>query len=112
MNRAERRRAAKAEAKKDAVITMNGEQFETMKADIARRTVVHSFIKMFSLSLMVLRDEYGFGRKRLKAFTEKVMDLLDSFQRGYISFDDLEQTIKEETGLTIIDDNGKMIAKS
>ena len=111
MNRAERRRAAKEEAKKDTIYTLNREQFETMKMEIAKRTVVHSFVKMFGLSLMALHDEYGFGGKRLKVFAAKVMNLLDSFDKGYISFDDLEQTIKEETGFTFIDDKGKMIAK-
>lgn len=111
MNRAERRRAAKAEAKKDTIYTLNQEQFETLKMDIARKTVVNSFIKMFGLSLMALRDDYGFGKKRMKAFAEKIIDLLDSFQKGYITFDDIEQAIKDETGLMIIDDGGSLIVR-
>ena len=53
------------------------------------------------LGLMALRDEFDFGNKRLSRFVDKMHDLLDSYNRGYISVLDLHDTIKEETGIDI-----------
>lgn len=54
------------------------------------------------LMLTVLHDKYGFGTKRLEAVVDQVNDLLDSFNRGYISIDDLNTTLHEETGIKVI----------
>ena len=53
------------------------------------------------LGLMALRDEFDFGKVRMERFVDKMHDLLDSYNRGYISVLDLHDTIKEETGLDI-----------
>ena len=50
---------------------------------------------------MVLRDHHGFGKKRLEAFVEDCIELFDSFDKGYITFDDMQKTIFEETGVQI-----------
>lgn len=54
------------------------------------------------LVLTVLHDKHGFGTKRLEKVLEEVNDLLDSFNKGYISIDDLNGTLHEETGIKVI----------
>ncbi len=54
------------------------------------------------LFLTVLHDKYGFGTKRCEGVVDYVNDLLDSFNRGYISIDDLNSTLYEETGIKVI----------
>lgn len=53
------------------------------------------------LGIMALRDEYGFGTVRLERWLDKMKDLLDSYNRGYISVADLHDTIKAETGIEV-----------
>lgn len=54
------------------------------------------------LYLTVLHDKHGFGTKRLERVLDQVNDLLDSFNKGYISIDDLNNTLYEETGIKVI----------
>ena len=53
------------------------------------------------LALWALHDDFGFGNKRLSQFIAKVFDLLDSYTKGYVSIDDLRDTLKKETNIDI-----------
>ena len=53
------------------------------------------------LTLTVLRDGFDFGTVRLERFIDKYQDLLDSCNKGYISVDDLTETLYEETGIRV-----------
>ena len=53
------------------------------------------------LGLMALRDEFDFGGKRLSRFVDRMHDLLDSYNQGYISIRDLHDTILDETGINV-----------
>ncbi len=50
---------------------------------------------------MVLHDKFGFGPVRCERFTDAVLDLYDSFEKGYVTLDDIHGTLKEECGITI-----------
>jgi hypothetical protein len=54
------------------------------------------------LYLTVLHDKYGFGTKRLEDVLAYFNDLLDSYNKGYISIDDLNNTLYEETGIKVV----------
>lgn len=51
------------------------------------------------MSCMVLRDEFDFGQKRLDRFCERFNSKTEAICDGDIIWDDLIQTLKEETGL-------------
>ena len=53
------------------------------------------------LGLMALRDQYEWGTVRLERWVDKMNDLLDSYEKGYISIKDLEDTLYEETGIRV-----------
>ena len=53
------------------------------------------------LTLMVLRDEFGFGNKRAERFMDKYKDLLDSYEKGYINVEDIRATLEEELKIKI-----------
>lgn len=99
MNRAERRKAGV----KSRVPTynMNTQQIRTLKEDVAQKATERAFILMLGIPSMVLRDQFGFGRKRLEKFTDEVFELYDSYDKDYITLDDLIKTIYEETGVKI-----------
>lgn len=53
------------------------------------------------LTLAVLRDGFDFGTVRLERFIDKYRDILDSYNKGYISVEDLTETLYEETGIRV-----------
>ena len=44
------------------------------------------------------------GPVRCERFTDAVLELYDSFEKGYVSLEDIHKTLKEETGITIVSD--------
>lgn len=54
------------------------------------------------ITLNVLHDKFGFGKKRLDKFQEEYLKVLDSFNNGYISAEDLNQVLWDETGRKVI----------
>lgn len=68
----------------------------------ADKLIVASYQVFMLLGLMALRDEFGFGGGRMQRFIDKMLDLLDSYNKGYINTDDLKKTIYEETGIEVV----------
>lgn len=54
---------------------------------------------------MVLRDEFGFGEKRIDKFITAYMELYNSISEGYLDLKDIIKTINEETGVKIVERN-------
>lgn len=67
----------------------------------ADKLIDASYKVFLLLGLMSLRDEFGFGTKRMEKFMDKMSDLLDSYNKGYLNAKDLSNTIKEETGIDV-----------
>lgn len=103
MNR-EQRRKQKVKSK-EPTYNLTMVQIENLKKqatdEAVRKVVRFAMAKNFYFSMMVLRDKYGFGKKRLGDFMEYMADLYDSFGDGYLSLEDMEITIFEETGVRI-----------
>ena len=55
------------------------------------------------VSLLILRDKWGFGKKRLEKFLYEFAEQIDCLENKYVSFDDMIAAIKEETGLNVDD---------
>ena len=53
--------------------------------------------------LIVLHDKWGFGKKRLEKFLYEFAEQIDCLENQYVSFDDMIEAIKDETGLVITD---------
>ena len=49
----------------------------------------------------MLRDKYGFGKKRLEAFTEEVLLQLKCVENGKVGLDEIHDIIKKETGMEV-----------
>lgn len=58
---------------------------------------------MLGLPLMVLHDKWGFGKVRGERFIEQVLDLYDSFEKGYLSLEDIHYCLWEEGGIKLVD---------
>ena len=95
MNRQERRRQEKKgkPVEKDKVVNIKLEDLEKIKADAAREAANVAFTLMMGLPVTVLRDKFGWGRVRIDRFMDRVLDLYDSFERGYVSLEDIKQDL-------------------
>lgn len=82
------------------------EQIETYIKHGYERGVKASIQRATDLSLtipaMVLRDEFGFGGKRIEKFMEAVRELYDSVDKGYINLNEVDEAIRDETGVQIV----------
>lgn len=77
------------------------EVFEDVKKKLipVAEEFAENAIKNYIFStLMVLRDELGFGSKRLERVMEKVISQADCIRDGLVSREDMEKALKEETG--------------
>lgn len=78
-------------------LTMTNNELEKATLKI-KLTTIRSATDM---SLMVLRDEFDFGAKRLIRFLERWKPKTQGLLEGDVSWKDMERCIEEETGLKI-----------
>ncbi len=51
--------------------------------------------------LLCLKDKFGFTSKQLQDVAWHINDTFDSVEKGYLSLEDIIQTLKEEDGLDV-----------
>ena len=103
MNREERRQKAKngVKVQKEPVINIKVSDIEKMKSEVHKKAIGDVFTIMLGLPVMALHDKFGFGKVRCERFTDHVIDLYDSFEKDYITLDEIHEILKEEAGITI-----------
>lgn len=79
------------------------EQIEDIKKKAVKETVDRvsreAFERMMVLSILVLRDEWGFGEKRISRFMGQLSVLIVDVSEGRLSMDDITATLEEELGI-------------
>lgn len=82
------------------------EQIEGMKRktveDTVDRVSREAFQRMMVLSLLVLRDEWGFGSIRIERFMDRLSELIDDVSAGRLSMDDITDALEEELDIEFI----------
>ena len=77
--------------------TFTIKQMEQMKAK-----AMNDAIEVLTLfPLLTLRDEYGFGEKRLKKFLEHMQSNIDAYNEGRIKLEDVARVLDEEVNIKI-----------
>ena len=56
---------------------------------------------MAVIPLMILRDKYGFGSKRLVRWMRYFTEIIDALFKKYVSLEDMARVIHEETGIDV-----------
>lgn len=107
MNRAERRRHAK-NLKPEPVINIKPSDIRKIKKKASEDAANLAFFLMIAIPVMVLHDKYSLlmkkvvnGKSREERFAELCLDLYDSFEKGYVTIDDLHKCLWEEVGIKI-----------
>lgn len=74
-----------------------------LAADISARLAINKTVEDYSAALLLcLHDKLGFGPVRAQRFATDVQEIFDSILKGYLSIDDIKQTIKDELGIEIV----------
>lgn len=110
MNRSQRRGMKKSNAKveRERVINIKVSELEKIKKDAADSAANLAFFLMLAIPAMVIHDEYPKLMKRVEKektrterFVDLCLDLYDSFEKGYVSLEDLHKCLWEEAGVKI-----------
>ena len=103
MSRAERRRLERDSSKSQKTYTLTQAQMDQMKKEVSMEATKKAFLMMMGFPLLTLRDKFGFGTARLNKFMDKMLDLYEAYENDYVDLDDLNNTILEETGVTLLE---------
>ena len=60
-----------------------------------------AFDYLIVISLIVLRDFFGFGGKRLERFIDGVRDYYESITKKLVDLDEIADALEEETGIGV-----------
>ena len=110
MNRAERRRRQKQGLPivKEPVLNMKVSDIQQIKAQATNTAADTAFFLMLAIPVMVIHDKYPQlmrrevnGKPRAERFADLCLDLYDSFNKGYVTLDDLAQCLWEEAGIKL-----------
>lgn len=74
-------------------------------AKLKEQATGHALDVIIAFSLMALRDEYDFGKDRLLRFHKRFFDLNEAYNDGYITLQDIWDTLEKETKIKF-DDRG------
>lgn len=102
MNRAERRREGRRGAQ-TPTYNLTFPEIEALKKDATREAVEQMWILMMGFPLLVLHDHYGFGKKRLSDFVDKLIDTYKDYDDGYFTLQELLDVIETEGGVDLKD---------
>jgi hypothetical protein len=110
MNRAERRRRQKQGLPivKEPVLNMKVSDIQQIKTQATNTAADTAFFLMLAIPVMVIHDKYPQlmrrevdGKQRAERFADLCLDLYDSFNKGYVTLDDLSQCLWEEAGIKL-----------
>ncbi len=100
MNRKQRRECGvKGHVK---TYTLTDAQIQRIKEEAAQKAAKKAFTAMLGLPLITLMDEFGFGKKRLERFMNKLLGEYKCFDEGYITLKEIAGIVKDETGVEIL----------
>lgn len=102
MSRAERRRLERDSSKSQKTYTLTQAQLDQKLKAVEMQATKKAFVMMMGFPLLTLRDKFGFGTARLNKFMDKMVDLYEAYELDYVNLEDLDRTIMEETGVTLL----------
>lgn len=70
-----------------------------VKNQVTKEVKEETFKLLLGLPVLALRDEFKFGKKRNSKFIERMLSIYNSYSSGDITLKDIEDVLKEETGL-------------
>lgn len=103
MSRAERRRLERDQSNQTKTYTLTQAQIDQKLKAVEMEATKKAFLMMMGFPLLTLRDKFGFGKERLNRFMSHMLDMYEAYEMDYVDLDDLNNTILEETGVTLLE---------
>ena len=97
------RRKSKTTIKKEPTYTLRQSDIDRIKKEQTNKAVDVAFTLLLGMPVIVLHDKHGFQPDRLESFVSDILSLYDSYEKGYVTLDDIRQTLKDETGIEVKD---------
>ena len=108
MNRAERRREQRNQGKKEVTRTMTLGQIRQMKQEMTELVADELLMKVFGIATLVIHDKFGAlmkkevdGKSREERFVDECERQYELFEKGRLTLEDIQETLKEECGITM-----------
>ena len=96
----------KTKMEKVPTYNMNIDQIKAMKDESTEKAVDIAFKLLLCIPVMVIHDHYADlmrkevgGKSRGERLADMILDLYDSYEKGYVTLDELEQCLWEEAGI-------------
>lgn len=93
---AKRKKAREQERKKTPTYNFTLAQIEEIKRNAIRDAVRELIELTLGLPVMILFDKHGWEKEQNSEFVDDVMNLYDSYEKGYITLEDVRDALWEE----------------
>ena len=90
--------------KKEAKYVLTYSELKKYEQRAYQQAVSDNVKYLYALSYLALRDDFGFGQKRMKKFMKGLSVNLEDLMADRFSLTDVEEVMKDEIGLEIFDD--------
>lgn len=80
---------------------MTPKEVQDIMDKVKRESVKQATSLVFSSIVLVMRDEFRFGEKRLRKMIDKLNEVLNDIGEGYLDVNDIKKTIKEECNIDL-----------
>lgn len=107
INRERWRRYAKGKMTKEELALLISDMANDISKDLINEKCYNTNVLFRAAILLHMHDKYGFGKKRLLALLDELEKTLEAYEEGYISIEDMIQTLKEETGVELVVEHWK-----
>lgn len=87
--------------KKTPTYNMTWPQIEAMKKEEREKAISFAFNEVLLIVLLVLRDNYKFGPKRMEEFIDNTKEMLDQYNKEEFSLDEIAEVLEEELGIKV-----------
>lgn len=85
--------------KKTPTYNMKWEQIEKIKQEAKTEGIRTAVDMVIVLSMLVLRDYFGYGRVRTERFAEHLSELIEDVGANRLDLNDIADTLSEEIGI-------------
>lgn len=94
---------APKEQKKEKTPTYNltWEQIQQIKKDAAKQAVGELATLTLGIPVMYMMDKEGWGKVRLNRMVDGMLELMDSYEKGYLTLEDVQKVLWDEGGTKI-----------
>lgn len=82
--------------KPNTQVTHSIKEIRKMKAEARTKGLEEALQITSMIPMIALRDEYGFGPKRMRRYLERYQSTLDAFFKDYLTLEDIAEVMKEE----------------